>query len=66
MGEITGYGLDGRSLIPGRGNIFLSPIGFTPALEPTHPFTQCKTGVISPGVKRQGREADYSPRVVQR
>jgi hypothetical protein len=29
--------------------------------EPTQPPIQCVPGTLSPGVKRQGREADYSP-----
>jgi hypothetical protein len=32
-----------------------------PTLWPTHPPIQTVPGALSPGVKRQGREADYSP-----
>jgi hypothetical protein len=33
----------------------------TPALGPTQPPIQWVPGALSPGVKRQGREADHSP-----
>jgi hypothetical protein len=32
-----------------------------PALEPTQPSIQLAPGALSPGIKRQRREADYSP-----
>jgi hypothetical protein len=32
-----------------------------PALGPTQPPIQWVSGALSPGIKRPGREADYSP-----
>jgi hypothetical protein len=56
VGIATGYRLDGWGWIPGRGKIFL----FSTA-GPTQPPIECVPGAISPGVKRQRREADHSP-----
>jgi hypothetical protein len=52
----TGYGLDSRGSIPGRGKRFVSSPVSRPALGPTQPSIQRMQGV-----KRQGREADHSP-----
>jgi hypothetical protein len=57
----TGYGLDdkrGRS--PGRAKNFLFSTS-RPTLGPTQPPIQWVPGALSPGVKRQGCEADHSP-----
>jgi hypothetical protein len=61
---VTGYswsigwsGFDSRW----RLGIFLFNILFRPPLVSTHPPTQWLPGTFSPGVKRQKREADYSP-----
>jgi hypothetical protein len=56
----TGYGLDGRGSIPSRDKIFLFYVTSRPAVGPTQPPIQCVPGAVSPGVKRQGREADHS------
>jgi hypothetical protein len=40
VGIATGYGLDGRVSIPGRGKIFLFSIASRPALGPTQPPIQ--------------------------
>jgi hypothetical protein len=56
----TGYGLDGRGMIPGRGKIFLFSTGFGPAVGPTQPLIEWLPGDLSPGIKQQGREADHS------
>jgi hypothetical protein len=61
----TGYGLDGRSSIPGRVKIFLFIVP-RPALRPTQPPIQrVRGGPLFPGVKRPGCEADHSPHLVQ-
>jgi hypothetical protein len=51
VGIATGYGLDDRGSIPGRGW----------ALGPTQPPIQWLQGVLSLGVKRPWCEADHSP-----
>jgi hypothetical protein len=51
----TGYGLDGRSLIRGRGKIFLSCTASALALGPSQPRIQWVLGAKGPG-----READHS------
>jgi hypothetical protein len=56
---VTGYGLDGRGSIPGRSRVF--SIASRPTLGPTQPPIQWVPGALSRLVKRQGREADYSP-----
>jgi hypothetical protein len=58
---VTGYGLDGWSLIPGRGKIFLFSIASNPALGSTQPPIQWVLEALSPGVKLLGHEDDYSP-----
>jgi hypothetical protein len=57
----TGYGLDGRGSIPGKGQIFLFSTASIPVLGPVQPAIQWVPGPLSPEVKRQGREADHSP-----
>jgi hypothetical protein len=59
VGVATGYGLDGPGSIPGSATLFSTV--FRPTLEPTQPLIQWVQGALSPGVKRQGREADRSP-----
>jgi hypothetical protein len=51
----------GQSSSPGRVKNFLFSAASRPALEPTQPPIQLVPGVLSPGVKRLGREADHSP-----
>jgi hypothetical protein len=46
---------------PGRVKNFLFSMSSTPALGPTQPPIQWVPGVLSPGVKRPGREANHSP-----
>jgi hypothetical protein len=61
VGIATGYGLDGRCSIAGRGRFYSLFIISRPALGPTQPPIQWAPGAISPGVKQGGREADQSP-----
>jgi hypothetical protein len=51
----------GRSSSPGRVKNFLSSTSSKPALGPTQHPIQWVPGVLSPGLKRPGREADHSP-----
>jgi hypothetical protein len=46
---------------PGRVKNFLFSASSRPDLGPTQPPIQWVPGSLSPGIKRQGREADYSP-----
>jgi hypothetical protein len=58
----TGYGLDDRGVgvrVPVRSRIF--SMSSRSALESTQLPIQCVPGALSPGVKRQGREANHSP-----
>jgi hypothetical protein len=48
-------------LSPGRGNIFLLSTSSRPVLGPIQTPIQRVPGALSPGVKRQRRDADYSP-----
>jgi hypothetical protein len=57
----TGYVLDSWGFTPGKGRIFLFFTPSKPALGPTQPPIQCVPVALSPGVKWQGHEADYSP-----
>jgi hypothetical protein len=50
-----------RSSSPGRVKNFLFSTSSRPALGPTQPPNQWVPGVLSPGVKRPGNEADHSP-----
>jgi hypothetical protein len=64
IGIATGYGLDdrrGRSSSTDRVKNFLFSTSSRPVLGPTQPPIQWVMGAVSPGVKRQGREADHSP-----
>jgi hypothetical protein len=62
VGTATGYGLDGRGSIPGRGWEFCSSTPCPrPALGPTDPPIQWSSGALSLGVKRPGHDADHSP-----
>jgi hypothetical protein len=60
VGTVTGYGLDGRCSIPGRGKIFLFSVLSRLVLGPT-PLLSSGYQCNLRGVKRQGREADHSP-----
>jgi hypothetical protein len=53
---VTGYGIGGLCLIPGRSKIFLFFIVDRPAMEAHEISYQMATGI-----KRPGREADHSP-----
>jgi hypothetical protein len=53
----------GRSSSPGMVKNFLFSTSSRPALGPTQPPIQWVSGVLYPGVKRPGREADHSPPV---
>jgi hypothetical protein len=60
---VTGYGLDDRGVgvrVPVGSRIFSSPRR-PERLRSTQPPIQWVPGALSPGVKRQGREADHSP-----
>jgi hypothetical protein len=56
----TGYWLDGPGSIPGSARFFSSPERLD-RLGPTQPRIRWVPGALSPGVKRQGRDADHSP-----
>jgi hypothetical protein len=58
---VTGYGLDSRGAIPGRYKIFLFSIASRPSLGPAQPPIQWVLWVLSPWIKRPGREANHSP-----
>jgi hypothetical protein len=62
VGIATGYGLNDRGVgvrVPAGARNFST--SFRPVLGPTHPLVQCVPGVLSPGVKRPGSDADLSP-----
>jgi hypothetical protein len=64
VGIVTGYGLDDQGVgvrVPVESSIFCSPRRPEPVLGPTQPPIQWIPGVLSPGVKWPGREADHSP-----
>jgi hypothetical protein len=60
-GMALGYSMEGRDYIPSGSSRFSSTPASRPALRPTQPPTFWVPGVISPGVKRPGREAEYPP-----
>jgi len=47
--------------LAGAGIIFLLNTSFRPALRPTQPPIQQVQGVLCPGIKQLGHEADHSP-----
>jgi hypothetical protein len=47
--------------VPIGSSIFTSQYRLDRLLRPIQPSVQCVPGVSSPGVERQGREADHSP-----
>jgi len=56
------YGLDDGGLIPGGClGIFLFATTSRKALGPTQTPIKREPGFLSPGVKRSGSEADYTP-----
>jgi hypothetical protein len=62
VGIAIGYGLDDRGVgirVPVGSRVFSK--SSRPALGPTKLPIQEVSGALSPGVKRQGREADLSP-----
>jgi hypothetical protein len=62
VGIATGYGLGDGGVavrVPVGSRLFSTSSRL--ALGPTQPPIQWVPGVLSPGVKRQGREADHSP-----
>jgi hypothetical protein len=62
VGRATGYGLEdrgGRSLSPRKVKNFLFSTSSRPALGSTQLLIQWVPGAPSPGIKRQGREADH-------
>jgi hypothetical protein len=64
VGIATGYGLyvkRSRSSNPGRFKNCLSSTVSKPALGPTQLPIQLVPRVLPPGVRRPGREAEYSP-----
>jgi hypothetical protein len=62
VGIASGYGLDDRGVgvrVPVGSRIFST--SSRPSLGSTQPSIQCVSGVLYPGVKRQGREVYHSP-----
>jgi hypothetical protein len=59
VGIAMGYGVEDRGSIPGRGEILLFYTVPRQALGPIQPPTQWVSGTLSPGIKRQWREADH-------
>jgi hypothetical protein len=57
VGIVTGYGLDDRGTVKN----FLFSTSSRPALGLSQPPIQWVPEALSPGAKRQGREADHSP-----
>jgi hypothetical protein len=50
-----------RNSSPGRGKNFHFSMTSRPVLGPTQSSIHWLLGILSPGVKRLGREADHSP-----
>jgi hypothetical protein len=62
VGIATGYELDRRGSVLGRGKIFfLFSTASGPALGPTKPPVQRVSGSHPPGAKQPDREVDHSP-----
>jgi hypothetical protein len=61
VGLATGYRLDGRGLIPGRGKIFLFSTVSRPARRSTQPPIQWVLAALSLGVKQPGCKTCHSP-----
>jgi hypothetical protein len=59
-GIATGYEVDGRGSIPGRGKIFLFSTASRPVLGPSQLRILYISGALSLGVRRPGCEADHS------
>jgi hypothetical protein len=59
VGIETGYGMDGRGSMPGRGKTFLFCIESRTAMGPTQPLIRLVSGTVSPGVKRQSMQIQY-------
>jgi len=60
--SVVGYALDDRGCeTRQRSPIFLFTTVSRPAFGPTQPPIQWVTGALSLGLKRPGRETDYSP-----
>jgi hypothetical protein len=51
----------GRGSIPGKGTLFLFPLGSKPALGPTHTPIRWVPEAPFAGIKLPEREADHSP-----
>jgi hypothetical protein len=52
VNTVSGYGLDDRASIPGRGERIFPLVSVSrPALGPTQPPVQWEPGVLSPGLK---------------
>jgi hypothetical protein len=62
VGIVTGYGLvDGGFGVQVLVGSRIFSVSSRRALGPTQPPIEWVLGAFSPGVKRQGREADHSP-----
>jgi hypothetical protein len=61
VGIPTGYGLDGRGSISGRGKIFLFSYCPDRLWGQRNLLSKGYCGEISPKIKLPGREADHSP-----
>jgi hypothetical protein len=61
VGIATGYGMEDRGSILGRGKTCLLSIASRIALGPSSLISNGYRGALSPGVKRPGREADNLP-----
>jgi hypothetical protein len=62
MSQRLRYRLNDRGSIPGRAmDFFLFITASKSVLEPTQPPIQLVSGILFPGVKWPGREANHSP-----